>query len=42
MGHKPTGRQVTFNIMDFVRLRNGKYIEHWGQNNVMQVIQQLP
>ena len=41
MGHKPTGRQVTSYVMDFVRLRNGKYIEHWGQNNVMQVIQQL-
>jgi predicted ester cyclase len=41
MGHKPTGKQVTFNVMDFVRLRNGKYIEHWGQNNIMQVIQSL-
>jgi hypothetical protein len=28
-------------VMDFVRLRDGKYIEHWGQNNIMQVIQQL-
>jgi len=41
MGHSPTGRQVVFNVMDFVRLRDGKYIEHWGQNNIMQVIQQL-
>ncbi len=41
MGHQPTGKQVVFNVMDFVRLRGGKYIEHWGQNNIMQVIQQL-
>lgn len=41
MGHPPTGKQVAFKVMDFVRLRDGKYIEHWGQNNVLQVIQQL-
>jgi predicted ester cyclase len=41
MGHPPTGKQVIFRVMDFVRLRDGKYIEHWGQNNIMQVIQQL-
>jgi predicted ester cyclase len=41
MGHLPTGKPVAFTLMDFVRLRNGKYIEHWGQNNIMKVIQQL-
>jgi predicted ester cyclase len=41
MGHQPTGKAVVFNVMDFVWLRDGKYIEHWGQNNIMQVIQQL-
>lgn len=41
MGHVPTGKKVAFSVMDFVRLRDGKYIEHWGQNNVLQVIQQL-
>jgi predicted ester cyclase len=41
MGHPPTGKAVVFNVMDFVRLRDGKYIEHWGQNNIMQVIEQL-
>lgn len=38
MGYAPTGKAVEFKVMDFVRLREGKYIEHWGQNNVMQVI----
>ena len=41
MGHLPTGKAVVFKVMDFVRLRDGKYIEHWGQNNIVQVIQQL-
>jgi steroid delta-isomerase-like uncharacterized protein len=41
MGHPPTGKRVTFSVMDFVRLRDGKYIEHWGHNNIMQVVQQL-
>jgi predicted ester cyclase len=41
MGHQATGKHVTFNVMDFVRLKDGKYIEHWGRNDIMQVIQQL-
>lgn len=41
MGRQATGKEVVLNVMDFVRLSNGKYIEHWGQNNIMQVIQQL-
>ena len=41
MGHPPTNKQVIFNVMDFVRLRDGKYIEHWGRNDIMQVIQSL-
>ena len=41
MGHQPTNKQVVFSVMDFVRLRDGKYIEHWGRNDIMQVIQGL-
>ncbi|HTE29267.1 MAG TPA: ester cyclase [Chryseolinea sp.] len=41
MGHQATGKQVVFNVMDFVRLKDGKYLEHWGRNDIMQVIQQL-
>ena len=41
MGHPPTGRKVTINVMDFVRIKDGKYIEHWGRNDLMQVIQSL-
>lgn len=41
MGHKATGKKVTINVMDFVRVKEGKYVGHWGQNNIMQVIQAL-
>lgn len=41
MGHSPTGKKITINVMDFVRLKDGKYIEHWGRNDFMQVIQSL-
>jgi predicted ester cyclase len=41
MGHPPTGKKVTINVMDFVRIKDGKYIEHWGRNDLMQVIQTL-
>lgn len=39
--HNAMGKQSAFSVMDFVRLRNGRYIEHSGQNNIMQVLQQL-
>lgn len=41
MGRQPTGKRVTFNVMDFVRLRDGKYVEHWGKNDILEVIQKL-
>jgi predicted ester cyclase len=41
MGKPPTGKKVTMNVMDFVRLKDGKYIDHWGRNDIMQVIQGL-
>ena len=41
MGHEATGKRIEFKVMDFVRLRDGKYVEHWGQNNIREVIQQL-
>lgn len=41
MGHAPTGKKVSFNVMDFVRVKDGQYVEHWGRNDVMQVISQL-
>jgi len=41
MGIPPTDRSVRIEVIDVVRLRNGKYIEHWGINTLPVVLQQL-
>jgi predicted ester cyclase len=41
MGRAATGRSGTISVIDMIRLRDGKYIEHWGRNDMMQVIQSL-
>jgi predicted ester cyclase len=41
MNHAATGKRVMMNVIDIVRLKDGKYVDHWGRNDVMQVIQSL-
>jgi predicted ester cyclase len=41
MGRKPTGKKVTMNVIDIVRLKDGKYVDHWGRNDIMEVMRQL-
>ena len=41
MGRMPTSKEVVMNVIDMVPLKEGKYIDHWGRNDVMQVIQSL-
>ena len=41
MGHPATGKNVTMSVIDIVRIKDGKYMDHWGRNDIMQVIQQL-
>jgi predicted SnoaL-like aldol condensation-catalyzing enzyme len=41
MGHPATGKKVTMSVMDIVRVKNGKYTDHWGLNDIMQVIAEL-
>jgi predicted ester cyclase len=41
MGMPPTGRAVRQNHMHFVRLRNGKAIEHWGVRDDVGMMRQL-
>lgn len=41
MGISPTGKSIEFNIIDIVRVVNGKYAEHWGSGNIPVVIQSL-
>lgn len=38
MGVQPTGHRVTINVMDIVRIQGGKYIEHWGVNDMQAAL----
>jgi steroid delta-isomerase-like uncharacterized protein len=41
LGVAPTGRQIQFETVDVMRVRNGKITEHWGVANLFSLIQQL-
>jgi predicted ester cyclase len=41
MGVAATGLPVTIDVMDMVRIREGKYYEHWGVNTLQAVLAQL-
>lgn len=41
MGVPPTDRAVGIDVIDIVRLRDGRYVEHWGVNTFAVVAAQL-
>jgi len=41
LGIEATGKPVNIDIIDVVRIKNGKYFEHWGVNTLPSVLQQL-
>jgi predicted ester cyclase len=41
MGIPPTGKRVSFGVIDIVRIAGGKFVEHWGQMDNMGLMQQL-
>ncbi|HEV8544647.1 MAG TPA: ester cyclase [Candidatus Limnocylindrales bacterium] len=41
MGIPPTGRDVAYEYVHFVRFRDGKAIEHWGVRDDMTLMRQL-
>jgi predicted ester cyclase len=41
MGIAATGRKITIDTIDIIRLRDGKYIEHWAVRDMLNVMQQL-
>jgi steroid delta-isomerase-like uncharacterized protein len=41
MGHPPTGRTVQIDVIDIVRVRDGRIVEHWGVPDRLGVLQQL-
>jgi steroid delta-isomerase-like uncharacterized protein len=41
LGVPATGKEVAIKVIDIIRLRDGKYAEHWGLSNLMEVVQEL-
>ena len=38
MGLQATHKQVTFKVIDIIRLKDGRYAEHWGLSNIPEVL----
>ena len=41
MGVPPSGKSVTFGVIDIFRIANGKVMEHWGQSDNLGLMQQI-
>jgi steroid delta-isomerase-like uncharacterized protein len=41
LGVPPTGRRVTIEVIDIVRVANGRIVEHWNTVNLLGALQQM-
>ena len=41
MGIAATNKKVTIKVIDIIRLKDGKYAEHWGMSNLLEVVDEL-
>ncbi|HJV40096.1 ester cyclase [Caulobacter sp.] len=41
MGVAATGKTVTIEVIDIIRLEGGRYVEHWGLNTLQATLDQL-
>jgi len=41
MGISPTGKSVSFGVIDIVRFSGDKFVEHWGMMDSTSMMQQL-
>ncbi len=41
LGIPPTGRKISIDVIDIVRIEDGKYKEHWGINTMERLIAEL-
>lgn len=41
MGMPPTGKKVSFDVIDILRLRDGQFVDHWNVVDAMGLMQQL-
>lgn len=40
-GHAPTGKRVSIQVTDIVRIENQKYLEHWGSADIHGALSQI-
>ncbi len=41
LGVPPTGRRVTIEVIDIVRVQDGRIVEHWNTVNLLGALQQM-
>ena len=41
LGISATGREINIDVIDIVRVKDGKYFEHWGITSLPEVLSQL-
>jgi steroid delta-isomerase-like uncharacterized protein len=41
LGVPPTGRRVTINVIDIVRVQDGRIVEHWNTVDLLGALQQM-
>jgi predicted SnoaL-like aldol condensation-catalyzing enzyme len=41
MGIFATNKKVVIEVIDIIRLQEGKYTEHWGMSNLAEIVKQL-
>lgn len=41
MGHPPTGKPMSIDVIDIVRFKDGKIVEHWGVADQLGMMLQL-
>lgn len=41
MGFLPTNQPIHIDVIDIVRIKDGKYFEHWGINSLSAILAQL-
>lgn len=41
LGAEATGENISIDVIDIVRVRDGQYVEHWGVNTLAAVVARL-
>ena len=41
MGIAATGKEISIEVIDIVRIKNGRYFEHWGINTLPVILAEL-